>query len=177
MKIKFFFLLCLLSFSTSKAQNRVAVGDILCTDNTCVRPDDYAFSGKTAMGVVFYVDNTDQHGWAVHLQNQSTGCKWSTENVDISGLINYSMWHDAIYDLDGYSNTLCIRNFGNATKYPAAWAVDFNNGWYLPSIGQFNCLYGAIIEINMSLLRVNGTPLYLFDEFYHTSTEFTASIL
>ena len=47
----------------------VAIGDILCTDGSTVKPSEYASSGKTAMGVVFYVDNTGEHGWAVHLQD------------------------------------------------------------------------------------------------------------
>lgn len=42
-------------------------GDVLCTDGSTVKAADYAGGSKTARGVVFYVDTTGQHGWAVKL--------------------------------------------------------------------------------------------------------------
>lgn len=135
----------------------VAIGDIVCTDGSIVKPADWP-CGKTAKGIVFYVDETGQHGWMVHLQNQATGgIKWSTENQDIPSLTNYTTVRTAITDFDGYGNTQKIRNFGNASKYPAAWAVDFDNGWYLPAMGQLNILYGNLVEVNAGLAAVGGT--------------------
>ena len=46
-------------------QEQVHVGDILCTDNTVISHDAFASSGRTALGIVFFVDNTQQHGCAV----------------------------------------------------------------------------------------------------------------
>ena len=150
----------------------VRVGDILCTDDTFVKPSDWPVSGKTAKAVVFYVDGTGQHGWAVHLQNTSSKKEWSKENVAMPGLHSFSHWLDALNDMDGYSNTQQIRNKGDASKYPAAWAVDFANGWYLPAIGQLNALYGVIFVINASLNTVGGTEITISDGtgFWSSST-------
>lgn len=139
----------------------VRVGDILCTDSSLVRPTQWP-CGKTAKGVVFYVDATGQHGWAVDLDysvapgTTNLTMKWSSQNQTISGLQTYSLWMDAISDLDGKSNTQKIRSFGTASNYPAAWSVDFDNGWYLPAIGQLNILYGEYFAVNSSLDIVGG---------------------
>ncbi len=135
----------------------VAIGDILCTDSTIVKPSDWPVPGKVAKGVVFYVDNTGQHGWAVHLNDQSTGILWSTYYVDIPTLPNYTTPQTAMMDLDGYINTQIIRAFSNANAFPAAWIVDFANGWYLPAAGQLRKIYGVIRWVNPTLQIVGGT--------------------
>ena len=165
-------------FSGSGTAPEVAIGDILCTDNTIVKPSAWPVAGKTARGIVFYVDNTGEHGWAVHLQDQGTSVQWTPESqyTDISTLTNYTNARDAITDLNGYSNTQKIRNAGNATKYPAAYAVDFANGWYLPAAGQLRLLYGEIVTINASLQTVGGTPFPMNNNFlYWSSTEYSQS--
>lgn len=151
----------------------IAVGDILCTDGTTVKPADYANSGKTAMGVVFYVDNTGAHGWAVHLHYQHIGVEWTTPMsafMDIPTLTNYSTSRTAINDFDGYNNTIKIRNAGNAATYPAAYAVDFGNGWYIPAAGQLRQLFNEIVEVRASLQIVGGDVLSL-DSSHWSSTE------
>lgn len=151
----------------------IAVGDILCTDGTTVKPADYANSGKTAMGVVFYVDNTGAHGWAVHLHYQHIGIEWTTPMsafTDIPTLTNYSTSRTAINDFDGYNNTIKIRNAGNAATYPAAYAVDFGNGWYIPAAGQLRQLFNEIVEVRASLQIVGGDVLSL-DSSHWSSTE------
>lgn len=148
----------------------VAVGDILCTDGTIVKPSAYATSGKTAMGIVFYVDNTGEHGWAVHLHDQSSNIQWGGYGIDIPTLTNYINTVDAITDMDGYSNTQKIRAAGNATTYPAAYAVDFENGWYLPAAGQLNILFADIITINTSLSIAGGTIFSLNDIYWYMSS-------
>ena len=162
-------------FSQSGTAPDVAIGDILCTDGSIVKPSSWPVAGKIAMGIVFYVDNTDEHGWAVHLQDQGTSVQWtpSGQNTDISTLTNYTNGRDAIMDLDGYSNTQKIRNAGNATEYPAAYAMDFANGWYLPAVGQLRLLFGEIITLNNSLQIVNGTQFPMNSHFdYWSSTEY-----
>jgi hypothetical protein len=137
----------------------IAVGDILCTDNSIVKIADWPVSDKTAMGIVFYVDNTGEHGWAVHLHDQATSVHWTPYDLitDVSTLTNYINARDAIMDIDGYSNTQIILNAGDATRYPAAYAVDFANGWYLPAAGQVRLLYGEMVTMNSSLQVVEGT--------------------
>ena len=67
----------------------IAPGDILCTDNTIVKADAWPVSGKTPKGIVFYVDNTGQHGWAVNLHNEAATYRWATVFEDIASLSNY----------------------------------------------------------------------------------------
>lgn len=162
-------------FSQGGQAPAVAIGDILCTDNSIVKPSAWPMAGKTAKGIVFYVDNTGQHGWAVHLQDQGTSEQWTPNGqyTDIPTLTNYTDARDAITDLDGYSNTQKIRNAGNATKYPAAYAVDLANGWYLPAAGQLRLLFGEIVTLNASLQIVGGTQFPMdLDWSYWSSTEY-----
>jgi hypothetical protein len=166
------------SFSQGGTAPAVAIGDILCTDNSIVKPSAWPVAGKTAMGIVFYVDNTDAHGWAVHLQDQGTSVQWTPNGqyTDISTLTNYTNARDAITDLDGYSNTQKIRNEGSASTYPAAYAVDFANGWYLPAAGQLRLLFAEIVTLNASLQIVNGTQFPMDSGWwYWSSTEYNQS--
>ena len=164
-------------FALFSVGQSVQIGDILCTDGSIVRPEQYASSGKTADGIVFYVDGTNRQGWAVSLECQSVNTDWVSstyydEQYDIPELRNYEFSREAVYDLDGYSNTAIIRNTHGADWYPAAWSVDFGHGWYLPAAGQLRWLMAYINEINASLAVVHGTT-FVFDHprWYWTSTE------
>ena len=142
------------------------VGDILCEGNLIYPPSTYPASGATAIGVVFYVDQTGQHGWAVALQDAGSytwGC-----GSDMP-LPNYGNKRQAIYDLDGYENTRIVRE--NCTNSPAFYAVDFENGWYVPALGQLNYLYGNLVEVNASLQVAGGTPFGNGSWLYWSSTE------
>ena len=161
------------SFSQGGTTPTVAIGDILCTDNSIVKPSAWPVAGKTAMGIVFYVDNSGEHGWVVHLQDQSTYIRWGGGGTDIPTLTNYYSGRSAISDLNGYANTQKIRNAGNSATYPAAWATDFANGWYLPAIGQLSLLFAELVTLNSSLDVVGGTKFptnYYF--WYWSSTEY-----
>lgn len=136
----------------------VSIGDIVCTDGSIVKPTDWPCD-RTAKGIVFYVDDTGQHGWMVHLQNQSGNILWAnlSTTMNVSILPDYPTVRTAITDFDGYGNTQKMRNLGNASEFPAAWVVDFANGWYLPAMGQLNILYGNLVEVNAGLAAVGGT--------------------
>ena len=133
------------------------VGDILCTDGTIVHPSDWP-CGQTAKGIVFFVDSTQQHGWALALEND--GCVWFGSNgTTIPGMANYPSTREAIFDFDGYTNTQIIRSAGNAATFPAIYLLDFENGWYLPAAGQLRLLYSVIMSVNQSLQLVGGVPI------------------
>ena len=74
---------------------------------------------KTAKGIVFYVDNTQAHGWAVAL-TQSENKKWWDQNREVTAVPD--SWRAAIRELDGYANTQDIRNRGDSQTYPAAYS-------------------------------------------------------
>lgn len=137
------------------------VGDILCTDSTFVHPENWP-NGKTPKAIVFYVDPTGYHGWAVGLHDDTDSCQWGTNaqwpaNLNIPNLPDCPNIRTAISDIDGYQNTSLIRNYYPAAYYPAAYSVDFANGWYLPAAGQSYHLYATIPAVNNSLQLVGGT--------------------
>lgn len=139
----------------------VRVGDLLCvqgTDTIIVHPQDYI---EGAIGVVFYVDETGQHGWALHPQIQAHQIYWSYLNELPWGLTGWQSIRDAIYDLDGYENTGFLRAASqyDHSAYPGAWAVDYEHGWYWPALGQLNILFGSAPIVNNSLKLIGGILL------------------
>ena len=151
-----FFLSSLLSFGQF-----VRVGDILCvqgTDTIIVHPQNYTAGG---IGVVFYVDETGQHGWVLHPQIQANQIYWSYECELPWGLTGWQSIREAIYDLEGYDNTGFLRAASqyDHNKYPGAWAVDYEHGWYWPALGQLNILFGNATIVNNSLKLIGGTMM------------------
>lgn len=156
----------------------VAIGDILCTDNSIVKPSAWPVAGKTAMGIVFYVDNTGEHGWALRLNNENSDntMKWGGSGVDVPELNNISLARNALMDLDGYTNTQKIQAAGTAATYPAAYSVDFANGWYLPASGQLRCIYSQLPVLNASLQITGGLQFSMNAIWgYWSSTESNAN--
>lgn len=144
-----------------------AVGDILCSDGSIVHRNEWPAPGKTPIGIVFYVDDSKWHGWAVSL-TQTASMKWSTTNfyVNNHGATHWNLAINA--EWEGYANTQNIISHYNAATYPAAWAADgfsttypapWSRGWYLPSAAQLNMLFGELPEVNRSLNRVGATPI------------------
>ena len=160
------------SVTLSSELPMVAVGDILCTDSTFVHPADWP-CGKVAMGVVFYVDDTGQHGWAVNLQDEPDSLIWGLLlSLDIPTLTNYTGAFSTMGDLDGYQNTASIRASGTAALYPAAYQVDFEHGWYLPAAAQLYRIGATLWAVNNSLQIVGGVPFPMDSERkYWSSTE------
>lgn len=158
MKKIFFFLIALLPMLAS-AQS-VKVGDLLCvqgSDTLTVHPEEYTGG---AIGVVFYVDDTGQHGWAFHPHIQAEGIYWSYIDELPWGLTGWQSIREAIYDLDGYDNTGFLRDASKYDHdlYPGAWVVDYEHGWYWPALGQLNILFGSAPVINTSLRLIGGEP-------------------
>lgn len=149
------------------AQERVHVGDIYCTDNTTVSPDDFSTSGKTAFGVVFFVDNSQQHGWALALNDaDSDTLIWG--NLGIQCYLNsYGANPRLVYtDTIGavrcdsivraaQEDGLALSNYSSAVNA----AVSCGDGWYLPSIGQLVILYSNMIDVNMALDACDGSRM------------------
>jgi hypothetical protein len=149
----------------------ITIGDILCTDSTFVHPQDWP-CGKVAWGIVFYVDTTGQHGWAVSLNNEIGAYRWATINMDLPSVPNYSSCFTVLEDRDGYQNSANIRIFGDANQYPAAYVMDFNQGWYLPAAAQLYHLYAVLGIVNNSLQLIGVNPFPMDHVWrYWSSTE------
>lgn len=140
-----------------EADRQVSVGDILCSDGTIVPNAFWPVEGKIALGIVFSVDETHKHGWAVNIK-ESGRFAWMPEGkyAEVSGLQNCEIEEDALNDMDGYSNTERIREAGDASLYPAAYAVDFAEGWYFPSCGQWKILLEQSAVLDHALQIVGG---------------------
>ena len=119
------------------------IGSLYYSDNTC---SNNLESGKTLLGVVIYSNTPSVGGWIMTIRPIQTGIAWSTEKVDIPGLSNCTSI-SCITDIQAScTNTTTITNYGNSSKYPAAWAAKnykpsgTPNGktWCLPSSGLLN---------------------------------------
>ena len=157
--------------SPVQKERNVSVGDILCTDGTTMPVSEWPVVGKTAMGVVFYVDDTGKHGWAVHLKDQGEHL-WTQvgKESEVYGVHTYRTEEEALADEDGCANTKALRAAGNASVYPAAYAVDFGLGWYLPALGQLKKLHNLRERLNTSLLKVKGEEIEKY--WYWSSTQY-----
>lgn len=169
----------------------IAIGDILCTDNSIVKPANWPVAGKTAMGVVFYVDNTKQHGWAVALKEfasvywgpYSSNSQYSNSD-DVPGIPNYTNARDAIGDENGMANTNAIRTkYGSSFGFcQAAYRCYYynhstgtygstHNGWYLPAAGQLRKLFGELPTLSATLTRLGPAAQQFAGGWYWSSSE------
>lgn len=146
---------------------QVQVGDILCEGDRVVSPSDYDAANDVAVGVVFYVDESGQHGWAVSLDNVGQ-CSWGNYEEDTK-LDNVTSNFRAARDTDGYEHTKTILE--ENPDYPAFTIVDFENGWYLPAIGQMKKLFFRLDDVNETLKKVGGTLINFDGYTYWSSTE------
>lgn len=177
LRMKFFLALMLMAVVPSMNAQVAHVGDILCTSGVFVSPSEYENSGLEAMGVIFYVDATGQHGWAVALEDAGN---FSWENRPggttclNTPLPDFETVRSAVYDLDGLFNTQEVLNYGATMgrSYPIFEALDVADGWYVPTIGQLNYLYGNIVEVNEGLSVSEGITFNMTGSWeYWSSTE------
>lgn len=157
---------------------RPAIGDILCQDGSLVKLGDWPVEGKTAKGVVFYVDQSGQHGWAVSVTESQK--EWIKNGIlDVDNLTNYANWIPAIGDFNGLENTQLIHETATANPnitFPAlvyVMGMESIGGysWYLPAVGQLNVLFGSILAVNQSLNEVGAVISYSTTAKIWSSTE------
>ncbi|MBR3520826.1 MAG: T9SS type B sorting domain-containing protein [Paludibacteraceae bacterium] len=102
----------------------------------CVSPD-----GKT--GTMIAMEDID----SIRIQN--------TEEPFADTLM--TQVDDRLYTTHGYECTRKYRELGDSSQYPAAWAVDFENGWYIPTRAEMNLLYSNLTLFDSVLYVNNGT--------------------
>lgn len=119
-------------------------------------------------GVLVQVDRSGESGWAVALQDAGTA-RWAKESWDKdTKALNKSVpekrslndIHELLADTAGYAATEAIRKAanGDANRYPAAFAVEFDNGWFLPTAGQMFSLF-AMEPFIKKTIEENGGKL------------------
>lgn len=158
---------------------RVHPGDILCTDGATVAPSDYTayiadHVGVTAKAVVYYVDNTGQHGWALHPTTYSW-C-WGAYNIDVDGLTTSTSRPTMMRDLNGSANTDAICAFFGDCTVAASLCRSFGSEWFLPSEGQLNMLYAYLPKVKDGLAAIGATAWPETDSWYNwSSSEYSAA--
>ena len=159
--LKNMILALLLTTAVPTLTAQVHVGDILCEGNLIYPPSTYPSSGATAIGVVFYVDNTGQHGWAVALQDAGE-CSWGRNGFD-TPLPNYGSARQAIYDLDGYTNTVHLLMNDNST-IEKQWNGDYYAFMCDYCYGTMNNNCEAYIDAESEI----AMDLYNYSYIYYT---------
>ena len=114
-------------------------------------------------GVVFYVDETGEHGLIVSLDDISTSAPWG----------QYGTTTGATSTWDGDANSQIIDD-GAAADDAVLLAQNHNGGsnsdWYLPSIDELNLLYNSRFRVNKALSNITGAS-QIGQNYYWSSTE------
>ena len=125
-----------------------------------------------SQGVLFHINATGTEGWMVALDDASPSCQWGDNSSNILALHEMPFQLPiALEDQAGYLNTSILRNLQDPESGYAASLVDFNNGWYLPSVGQLRKLYSALPFIETAITDAGGTTLS--DGSYWSSSEYS----
>ena len=157
------------------------VGWILYSDKTCSSTENRDIT-KTPIGVVFY-KNPNGGGMALALKKLS-GYKWLTENCSTldecpSVYVNYGEFYN---DFDSCGNTQKIVDFGDASRFPAAWAAhNYTTAgtkagdWCLPSSGTLDLIMDNQNAILETLRNLNVYESYPFETFSSNLTVSSSS--
>ncbi len=129
-------------------------------------------------GVVFWVDQTGQHGLIVSMVDLSTAQAWSNLSSVLIGITAQSDWN-------GNSNTTAITGQSGHTSSAAKLCADYTNAdygtgtysdWYLPSRCELNHLWNNMYEVQKTLdSDGNATTTALVKTFYWTSSELSGT--
>ncbi len=77
---------------------------------------------------------------------------------------------DRVSTMRGYECTKRYRELGDSSQYPAAWSVDFKNGWYIPTRAEMSLLYANLVDMDSALYENGGDELY-FDSYWTCDAE------
>lgn len=125
-------------------------GDIHCSDGTILHPEQYVGSGKVADGIIAYVDDTDEHGYMIGLDIKQY--KLTRSDVEKCYKDIYESFQVAMSSMNGYEHSGVLRENG----FVPALEVDYDNGWFIPSLSEMNRLETIYSKLNQSLQLVGG---------------------
>jgi hypothetical protein len=99
-------------------------------------------------GIIFYIDNTGQHGLICSLSDLSSSQIWSDVTNVLIGTTAQSSW-------DGLSNSNAIVAQASHTSSAAKLCLDYSvlgyDDWYLPAIWELNLMNHSIYQLNKIL--------------------------
>jgi len=128
-------------------------------------------------GVVFWVDQTGQHGLIASMIDLSTAQAWSNVISTLIGTTAQSDW-------DGLSNSNAIVGQATHTSSAAKLCLDYTNAdygtgtysdWYLPSRGELNDLWNSLKAVQKALdSDGNSTTTAMVKNYYWSSSEYSS---
>lgn len=178
MKFIYFTIFSLLVLSCSEYEEPeiyypVQAGSIYCSDGSLISPLKYTQSGKSAIGVVFWVNDYSnssikESAFAVALNDLNP-------TYLINKLENISGVSESETAYDGAANTASFFIYASTNNIPAA-AIENTysfkpygvGGWYIPSSAQTKLINKNIDKVYSSFEVCGGN---LFSQWYWTSTE------
>lgn len=128
--------------------------------------DYYNNNGK--QGIVFWVDETGQHGKIISLTESPSNLQWTSDEQELKCLIG------ANDENNGANNMAKVKQIsGWESKYPIfKWCADLGEGWYIPAIEElkmFTLDESVRKTVNRSLIVYYGTEIDI--RYYWSSTE------
>ncbi|MHA1212998.1 MAG: Lcl domain-containing protein, partial [Candidatus Heimdallarchaeota archaeon] len=115
-------------------------------------------------GVIFYIDETGEHGLVCTVSDQSTGIIWGDN--ELTGATGTAIG-------TGQTNTSAIVTTLGAGSYAAQVCNDLTlngyNDWFLPSIDELNAMHQNSITISSTSMDNGGNAFA--SNFYWSSTE------
>lgn len=149
------------------------VTHILTTDGKVMPYDTYEQSGKQAVAVVFYINQSEEmegDGYAVYL--------WDIKPEAFADSIGVEQGTSAdLTAYDGNTNTFALYDTEEVSSPIAESVFDiwsYGQSAYIPSVAQMRLLYQARELINPYIIRCGGTPVPDGEDedcWYWTSTE------
>ena len=120
--------------------------------------DLYTFPDGS-QGIVSYLEpGYPQKGWVTALNNLSSKYAIYTGSTLPDGWNAPAILPDStslrVWQYEGERNTRLLRANGNS---PAAQAVNFNNGWYIPDAVQLASIVGLIPVLNDQFVEAGGS--------------------
>jgi hypothetical protein len=121
-------------------------------------------------GVVFWIDNTGQHGLICSMVDLRISQAWSDVASTIIGTTN---------DWDGASNTTAIIGQNGHTSSAAKLCDDYTNAdygtgtysdWYLPGIAELNHVWNNLYQVQKSLTNDGNAATTPFVKSYYWSS-------
>lgn len=148
------------------------VGHILCTDGKVLPFEQYEQSGKTAIAVVFHINQNEDiegNGYAVYLEDIAPEA--FADSIGVAQGTSASL---TAYD--GNTNTFALYDTREVSSPLAEKVFDlwrYGQSAYIPSVAQMRLLYQARDDINPYIVKCGGTPIPEDENdcWYWTSTE------
>ncbi len=112
--------------------------------------DYYNENGKE--GVVFWVDESGEHGKIVSMKRSMKCLKWSSDKDERKRMIG------ANNETNGAKNMEIVRQIPDwQSKYPAfKWCADLGKGWYLPAKEELSQIFSVKAIVDKSLKQHGG---------------------